>query len=90
MLTQNNCMHYIKVYLPIVAEFTSRGGIRPKKLIWNINEEFEIERVKAIERAPCKSGGILPIRYTVIIDGQEKYLYFEKDKERWFVEKLVE
>lgn len=80
-------MNYVKIYVRAVCEFSSDGGIKPLNIEWVDGRKFAIDRVKFVERKPCLSGGVLPRRYTVIMGGQQKYLYYEKEKERWFIEK---
>lgn len=80
-------MNYQKIYVAVSADFLSCGGMRPKTILWKDGRAFKIDKIKFIERAPCKSGGVLPIRFTVIIGGNQKYLYFDRDNERFFVER---
>ena len=80
-------MRYVKIYVKVVADFLVGGGMRPKEIVWQDGRRFEIDRVKFIERAPCKTGSVLPVRYTVIISGEQKYLYFDREKEQFFVER---
>ena len=82
-------MRYEKVYVGVVAKFLPDGGIRPIEMIWVDGKHFSIDKIKFIDRAPSKAGGINTIRYTVMICGQERYLYYEKPTERWFVEKKL-
>ncbi len=78
-----------KVYVKILAEFLSEGGIRPRKLFWCDNAVFIIDRVKYVENAPPKSGGLLTKRYTCAFGENERYLYYDKANERWFIEQYV-
>ena len=80
-------MWYEKIYVKVIAEFNLNGGMRPTEVVWKDGRRFEVERLKFKERAPCKTGGVLPVRYTVIINGEQKYLYFDRDNERFFVER---
>ena len=84
---QNKVMNYVKVFVSVNAVFNKSGGVLPKSILWADGNEYKIDKVVLRERAPCKSGGVLPFRYTVIMNGQVKYLYYERDVERWFVEK---
>ena len=81
-------MEYRKVCVEVIAKFSSEGGMRPIKLKWRDGEVYLIDRVRFAERAPARVSAILPIRYTCLIGGREKYLYFEPDKMQWFVEVL--
>lgn len=60
--------------------------MRPIELKWQDGEVYLIDRVRFAERAPARVSAILPIRYTCLIGGREKYLYFEPEKMQWFVE----
>ncbi len=82
-------MYYEKIYLQVIAEFDSVGGMRPTVIVWRDGKRFQIDKIKAVERAPCKSGGVLPIRYTIEVYGQTRFLYYERTNERFFVEREV-
>ena len=60
-------MIYEKIYVKIVCEFSQKGEIKPLYLFWRDGKRYDIEKLKIVERAPCKSGGVLPERYTVIM-----------------------
>lgn len=80
-------MRYEKVYVDVTAKFLKEGGLRPLDITWTDGKRYFIDKVKFIERTPSKAGGTLPVRYTVLISGLERYLYFENYAERWFIEK---
>ncbi len=80
-------MRYERVYIEVIAKFLSEGGIRPTQLIWRNGKKYDIDKVRFIDRAPARVGGLMIIRYTVTISGLERYLYYDKNVERWFVEK---
>ncbi len=79
-------MRYQKVCVEVVARFSSNGGMRPVELIWTDGAKYDIDRVRFMERAPARVSSVLPIRFTCLIGGKEKFLYFEPEKMRWFVE----
>lgn len=83
-------MRYEKVYVGVIAKFSAEGGLRPMEIVWKDGERFNIDKVKYIERAPSKVGGILTKRYTVLINGLEKQLFFDERMERWFVERKIQ
>ncbi len=65
----------------------------PRKLHWIDDEIYRIDRVKQIRPACASKTGGFDDRYTIIVDGQEKYIYFEHNPEygarrigRWYVE----
>ena len=84
----NETVEYRKVYVDVTAEFSREGGVRPLSLIWKDGREFAVERVSSYGRMPARVGGLLPVRYTCIIAGKERWLYFESEKMRWFVEAI--
>lgn len=63
--------------------------MKPLSLVWEDGRTFAIDRVKAVEHASARVGAILPVRYTCVILGREKWLYFEPERQRWFVEANV-
>lgn len=77
-------MSYCKVYVEVAVRFLKEGGMRPLWLIWEDGRRFEVEKVCFVERKPSHVGSLLPMRYTCIVRGKEKYLYFEGS--RWFLE----
>ncbi len=83
-------MRYEKVYIEVTVKFLSDGGMRPLEMVWTTGERFRIDRVKYIDNIPSKVGSLSSRRFTVIISGLEKHLYFEELKERWFVEKRLD
>lgn len=82
-----NCMAYEKVYVEMIVRFAREGGMRPIMLVWEDGRKYEIDRVKFIERAPARVASVLPIRFTCLIGGKERFLYFEEEGARWFVER---
>lgn len=82
-------MEYRKVCVEVVAHFSEKGGVRPVLLVWEDGRRFPVDRVRFAERAPARVNALLPVRYTCMIGGKEKYLYFEPEKMRWFVEVAV-
>ncbi len=73
-----------KVYVSINADFTAEGIIRPRILTWTDGQRYEITRILQIVRAASTKVGGCGIRYTVIIEGRERYLF--RDEDKWFVE----
>lgn len=83
-------MDYQKVHVEVEVKFLKEGGMRPVRIKWTDGRMFLIERVKFIERASARVGSVLPVRYTCILAGREKYLYYEPEEMRWFVETPVQ
>lgn len=83
-------MRLYKVYVEVIVKFLLDGGMRPLEIVWTDGQRFTVDRVKYIDNVPSKVGALSSRRFTVIIHGREKYLYFEEMKERWFVEKKLD
>lgn len=79
-------MQLRKVLVEVTAKFSREGGIKPLSLVWEDGRTFCVDRVIAAERAPARVSALLPVRYTCVISGKERWLYYEPEKERWFVE----
>ena len=58
--------------------------MKPLILYWEDGAAYEIQRVLDVRPAASLKAGGAGIRYTCLISGREKYLFFEED--RWFVE----
>ena len=72
----------LKVYVPVDVEFREDGT------------KYEIDRVTDIRQAAAMRAGGQGDRYTVMIDGKQSYLFFERSASltgnnigRWFVER---
>ena len=82
-----------KVYVAVNTDFRTDGVMLPRRHLWEDGQQYVIDRVTYIREA----GGIVVsghrIRYTVIIRGQQRYLFFEQgintniSNGRWFVER---
>lgn len=83
-------MDYRKVHVEVEVKFLKEGGMRPVWVKWEDGRKFQVERIKFIERASTRTGSVLPVRYTLIIGGREKRLYYEPEDMRWFVETPVQ
>ena len=80
-------MEYEKIYVETLVRFPAEGGMRPVAVIWENGSRFEIDRIKFIDRAPARVSAVMPMRYTCVMGGREKYLYFEEEGLRWLVER---
>lgn len=84
----------LKVYVPVDVEFRSDGTMLPRIITWEDGTKYEIDRVKDIRQAAAMRAGGQGDRYTIMIGGQQSYLYFERSANqtgnnigRWFVER---
>lgn len=75
-----------KIYVETAAEFSADGQLKPLWIIWEDGRKFEIDRVLRVERAASRKAGGIGLRYTVMIRGHERHLYYEENY-RWFVER---
>ncbi|MBQ8552026.1 MAG: hypothetical protein IJ428_04345 [Clostridia bacterium] len=73
-----------KVYVKVNADFSPEGEVRPRSIIWRDGSVFEITAVMMQIRAASTKVGGCGLRYTVRVEGQERYLF--RDEDRWFVE----
>lgn len=73
-----------KVYVEVIAKFKTDGTMRPLSIVWEDDTKYEISKVIDIRPAASLKAGGAGIRYTVIINNKETYLFLEEDK--WFVE----
>ena len=84
----------LKVYVPVKACFDADGNILPTEITWEDGRKYQIDRVTKIRQAAAMRSGGQGDRYTVMINGRESYLYFERSADltgpnlgRWFVER---
>lgn len=76
---------YRKVYVDVFALMRRDGVLLPKGFIWEDGSKHKIDRVlHAVPAASTKVGG-RGIRYAVVINGMERYLYREEN-DKWFME----
>ncbi|MGI6079487.1 MAG: hypothetical protein ACOYBV_00685 [Candidatus Avilachnospira sp.] len=84
-----------KTYVSVKANFRSDGVILPYAIQWEDGHIYNIDRILYIKPAASSKAGGQGDRYTVIINGHEKHLYFERSSRlsgnivgRWFVERI--
>ena len=77
-------MRYQKIYVAIELLMRTDGTMRPTQLIWENGVSYPIDRVLHVTPAASLKVGGCGIRYTVVIGGQQRHLFFENG--RWFVE----
>ena len=75
-----------KVYVDVTVELSKDGDLVPKSFRWEDGQVYEIERIKDVRRAASLKAGGVGMRYTCVIDGQEKHLFYE-DNNMWFMER---
>ena len=73
-----------QIYVEVLAKHSREGEVEPLFILWEDGRRFCIDRVlDKRRRASLKVGGI-GTRYTCVISGKKRYLFYEDDK--WFVE----
>jgi hypothetical protein len=84
-----------RVYVKVTSVFDATGYMQPRVITWNDGREFEIEEVRDFRPAGTNKNSGTTDRYTVIIKGDTKYLFFERANHyqkssvgRWYVECL--
>ena len=83
-----------KVYVKVSADFDCMGRLHPRSIIWEDGRVFNIDSVT--DYYPGYISDHCGDRYTIIIKGETRYLFFERDDDyfgsrvgRWFVEKVA-
>ena len=75
---------YRKVYVGVQLTVSPEGDVRPNTITFEDGTIYEIDRLKYRCRAHATKVGGTGIRYTVVIRGQETFLF--EDDGKWFVE----
>ena len=73
-----------KVFVKVTASFDTDGRITPLSLEWEDGRLYTIDRITDLRRAASLKAGGMGLRYTVIINGKQSYLFYEGPN--WFVE----
>ena len=73
-----------KVYVQVQLTVSPEGDVRPNTIKFEDGTVYEIDRLRHRCRAHATKVGGTGIRYTVVIRGQETYLF--EDDGKWFVE----
>ena len=86
-------MEHRKVYVEVMAAFREDGLLLPREIVWEDGHHYEIDRVSDIRQSASAKVGGQGDRYTIVVCGQPKYLFFERNASitgnnigRWFVE----
>lgn len=82
-----------KVYVKVNTDFDSTGYMLPRSIIWKDGRVFNIDEIRDFRPAAAMDKKHSGDCYTIVIHGEEKFLFFEKTSEyfasrvgRWFVE----
>lgn len=84
--------HTERIYVKVTSEFDATGYMQPREITWIDGRTFPIETVRDFRPASSLSPDSSGDCYTVVIQGQEKHLFFERSSPlfpsrfgRWFV-----
>lgn len=84
----------IKVYVAVRASFQQDGCLVPTELTWEDGHVYKIDKVTDVRQASAMKAGGQGDRYTIWVNGQQSYLFFERNASlagnnigRWFVER---
>ncbi len=87
---------YEKAYIEVDVLFEADGTMLPQYIIWEDGKRFEVDRILKIQPAPAQKAGGQGDRYTVMIGGKQRFLFFEHSPDygdekigKWFVERRV-
>ena len=69
-----------KIYIDVVSIHYKSGTIKPLFIVWENGQKYAIDKVKNITRAASLKAGGCGIRYTCMINNQERYLFLEENK----------
>lgn len=86
----------IKVYVPVEVAFRADGVMLPRVITWEDGKRFTVDRVSDIRPAVALRAGGQGDRYTIWVNGQQSYLFFERSTNqtgnnigKWFVERKI-
>lgn len=74
----------MRINVEVIARFDTEGNITPLAILWADGRKLPIDRVLDARRAASLKAGGVGMRYTVVIYGKQRYLYYEEPL--WFVE----
>ena len=73
-----------KVFVEVNVKFDSEGSMIPLSITWEDGRLFEIDKVTDIRKAASLKAGGIGVRYTILTNRKQTYLWYEEP--RWFVE----
>lgn len=97
-MRKSSTPHMERVYVKVNSDFDSTGYMQPKSITWADGRTFPIDAVRDFRPAAgTANNNFSGDCFTVLIQGQEKHLFFEHiDRRfsgrigRWFVEKIAQ
>ena len=96
-MRKSSTPHMERVYVKVNSDFDSTGYMQPKSITWADGRTFPIDAVRDFRPAGTANNNFSGDYFTVLIQGQEKHLFFEHiDRRfsgrigRWFVKKIAQ
>ncbi len=84
----------MRVYVKVQTDINEDGQMLPRRITWEDGRCFDIDRVSAVRPAHAAKAGGCGDRYTIFVNGVQKYLFFERSTNlsgnvigRWFLER---
>lgn len=85
-----------RIYVKVSSDFDSTGYMQPRAITWEDGRVYPIEQIRDFRPASTLEPGTSGDRYTIVIQGKERFLFFERSDPlyasrfgRWFVERLA-
>lgn len=85
-----------RVYVKVNSDIDATGYMRPRTITWSDGRTFQIDSIQDFCPASRFASGRSGDCYTILIQGQEKHLFFERSDPlfpsrigRWFVERSI-
>lgn len=69
--------HTERIYVKVTSDFDSTGYMQPKSITWADGRTFPIDAVRDFRPAGAANNDFSGDCFTVLIQGQEKHLFFE-------------
>lgn len=76
-----------KVFVDVIINYTKEGEIIPLSILWEDGTRYDIDKVLDVCKAASLKVGGVGYRYKCKIQNKEKFLFFEIDENKWFVER---
>ena len=76
--------NYRKVYVSVMLRVSPDGAILPLAVTFEDGKTYIVDRIKFCTKAHATKVGGTGLRYTIVIQGKETYLFEENGL--WFVE----
>lgn len=74
-----------KQYIEVAAHFLPDGKMEPVMIWWG-DKYYTVDKILDTRRAASLKAGGVGIRYTCRILNKDRYLFYDDEERRWFVE----